>query len=193
MLRVVAVVVAVLVGYLALTFVQVWRASHQSSAPHVEAIVVLGAAQYNGRPSPVLKARLEHGLRLYRLGVAPLMVVTGGRRAGDHFTEATTGYNYLRRNGVPDQAIVKEVQGRSTWQSMEATARILKQRQITDVVLISDASHAKRLAGAASELGMHPNVSPAGSPARFSALVRETAVVSVGRVIGYGRLDAYQR
>ena len=111
-----AVILAVflVLVYVVVTFVQVWAASRENQAGKAGAIVVLGAAQYNGRPSPVLAARLDHALDLYHDGVAPLIVVTGGRQQGDRFTEATTGYNYLRDHGVPDDAIRKEVQGRST-------------------------------------------------------------------------------
>ena len=91
------VVGVVLILYVAFTFVQVFRMSRHDGAKKVDAIIVLGAAQYNGRPSPVLQARLDHALDLYNLGYAPRVVLTGGRQAGDKFTEATTGYNYLRR------------------------------------------------------------------------------------------------
>ena len=84
------------------TFFQVWSTGRSDQARAVDAIVVMGAAQYDGRPSPVLQARLEHALELYDDGVVPLIVVTGGRQEGDRFTDATTGYNFLRDRGVPD-------------------------------------------------------------------------------------------
>lgn len=105
--------VAVLaVSYVATTFVLVWQASRHDGRVRADAIVVLGAAQYNGVPSPVLRQRLDHALDLYREGVAPLVVVTGGRQPGDRYTEATTGYNYLRDHGLSDEVIRKEVQGK---------------------------------------------------------------------------------
>ena len=106
--------------YLAVTFFQVWRTARKDAARPSDAIVVLGAAQYDGRPSPVLAARLDHALDLYRAGVAPIIVVTGGRQEGDRFTEATAGATYLHEHGVPDTAILRETSGRSSWQSLAA-------------------------------------------------------------------------
>ncbi|MCU1354540.1 MAG: YdcF family protein [Acidimicrobiales bacterium] len=190
------VVLAVLGGalglvlvYFGVSFLQVWRATTKDHAQRSEAIVVLGAAQYNGRPSPVLQDRLDHALWLYRHGIAPMVVVTGGRQAGDRFTEATAGYDYLRHRGVPDKAIRKEVQGRSTYQSLAATARFLKREGIHDVVLVSSAAHAMRIGEIAGELGLSAHVSPASHHASFRAMGRETVAVAVGRVIGFRRLD----
>ena len=109
--------------YLAVTFVQVWRAARRDEARRSDAIIVLGAAQYDGRPSPVLAARLDHAIDLYRDDIAPVIVVTGGRQAGDRFTEATAGATYLHEHGVPDNAILRETTGRSSWESLEASAR----------------------------------------------------------------------
>ena len=194
--RVVQAVVLVLLGgfaYVGVTFVQVWSASRHNDAPQAEAIVVLGAAQYNGRPSKVLEARLEHALDLYRAGLAPMIVVTGGRQAGDRFTESTTGYIWLRSHGVPDAAILKEVKGRNTYESLSAVARFLHPRHVDDVLLVSDASHSLRLRGIAHEVGLDAHVSPERDVARTrkgeaKALLRETAAVSVGRLLGYRRL-----
>src|SRR5690606_33998351 len=132
-----AVVVAFGLLYVLITFVQVWQASRSDGARDAEAIVVLGAAQYDGTPSPVLQNRLDRALELYEDGRAPLIVVTGGRQDGDRFTEASSGYNYMRGHGVPDEAIRKEVQGRTTYESMAATARFLRGEGIDDVLLVS--------------------------------------------------------
>ena len=191
--RVVAALVVLAVAYVGITFVQVWAASRRNDAPTSEAIVVLGAAQYNGRPSPVLEARLQHALSLFRAGQAPLIVVTGGRQVGDRFTESTTGYNWLRRHGVADAAILKEVKGRNTYESLAAVARFLKPRQVHDVILVSDATHSLRLRGVASQVGLEAHVSPErvvphSLKGEVRALGRETAAVSLGRLIGYRRL-----
>ena len=122
-LRVVSIVLLALLVYFIVTFIEVYRASNHDGARRADAIVVLGAAQYNGTPSPVLQDRLDHALELYREGLAETIVVTGGRQEGDKYTEATTGYNYLRAHGVPDGALMKEVDGKSTWESLEASAR----------------------------------------------------------------------
>jgi uncharacterized SAM-binding protein YcdF (DUF218 family) len=191
--RFLVALVAVLVLYFGITFVQVWQASQHDGARPAQAIVVLGAAQYGGRPSPVLQERLDHALELYERGLADTIVVTGGKQPADEFTEATAGYNYLRDRGVPDEAILKEVSGTNTWESLQATSRFLQARGISDVLLVSDGYHALRLEAIADELGLHSDVSPTGSASlsragKIRALLRETAAVSVGRVIGFRRL-----
>jgi uncharacterized SAM-binding protein YcdF (DUF218 family) len=171
----------------------VWLAS-SSAAPHqAEAIVVLGAAQYNGRPSPVLEARLRHALDLYQHHLARRIVVTGGRQEGDRFTEATSGYNWLRRQGVPDTAILKEVKGRNTYESLAAVERFLRPLGVSEVILVSDPTHSLRLRGVGDEVGLDAQVSPApGSEGtgvhRVRAMARETVAVGLGRIVGYRRL-----
>lgn len=198
LLRLGFLLLAALVAYVGITFAEVWLATRDDDPGRADAVVVLGAAQYNGRPSPVLEARLTHALALYRADVAPLIVVTGGRQRGDTFTEATTSYNWLRRRGVPDEAILKEVQGRNTFESMAAVARFLEPRGVDEVVLVSDSYHSKRLVGVAEEVGLDATVSPAGggarsTPGRLRLLSRETAAVAVGRVVGYRRLTNWVR
>lgn len=190
-LRIVLAVVGLAVAYVGVTFVQVWRASTQDHARPADAIVVLGAAQYDGRPSPALALRLDHAHELWEAGVAPLIVVTGGRQEGDRFTEANAGYNALRNRGVPDEALRMEVQGTSTYESLAATARFLREEGIDDVVLVSSPSHAKRLAGIAEDVGLVASISPASGGASIRSLLRETAAVSAGRVVGYRRLERF--
>lgn len=187
------VLLVLLTAYFAATFHQVWQASKRDSRPPADAIVVLGAAQYDGRPSPVLQSRLDHAITLYEDGVAPLIVVTGGRQQGDRFTEATAGYNYLRAHGLDDSAIRKEVQGRSTYESLAAVSRFLRAEKIRDVVLVSSPSHSKRIADIAREVGLRAAVSPSGGSAPPQELMRETVAVSIGRIVGYRRLDALDR
>jgi uncharacterized SAM-binding protein YcdF (DUF218 family) len=140
----------------------------------------------------VLRDRLDHALGLYEDGLTRRIVLTGGRQAGDRFTEATAGYNYLRARGVPDEDLLKEVDGHSTWESLAASARFLVERDLTEVVLVTDGYHAYRVEAIAEDLGLDATVSPSDS--RLSAggelrqLVRETAAVAVGRIIGYDRL-----
>lgn len=182
-------VLAILAFYVGGTYVQVWWASTHPTERKADAIVVLGAAQYNGQPSPALRNRLDHALALYRDGLAPRVVVTGGRQAGDRFTEATTGYNYLRKRGVPDSAIRKEVQGHTTYESLAAVARFLRREEVADVILVSGPAQSKRLYGIADDVGLRAAVSPSAGKASVRALVRETVAVSVGRVVGYRRLE----
>ena len=188
LVRAVLLVAGLAVIYVAVTFAQVWNASRHDGAELADAIVVLGAAQYNGTPSPVLRARLDHARDLWRAEVAPYIVVTGGRREGDRFTEATAGYNYLRADGVPDAAILREAQGTSTWESLAATARFLRVRDLRDVVLVSDGYHALRAEEIADDLGLDATVSPSKKGGSTRELLKETAAVALGRLVGYRHL-----
>ena len=184
------IAVGLVAAYMAGTFLQVWFAAGRDDAPtRSEAIVVLGAAQYNGRPSPALRARLDHALALYRSGVAPMIIVTGGRQPGDRTTEASASASYLMSHGVPDARLRREVQGTNTWQSLAATARFLRRDGVHDVVLVSSGYHSARLAATAHEVGLSPHVSPVGGRGGLGHLLREAAAVAVGRVIGYRRLS----
>lgn len=191
--RVVGALLALVVLYVGVTFVQVVGASRRDEAQPAQAIVVLGAAQYNGRPSRVLEARLDHAHELYERGVAEVIVVTGGRQEGDPFTEAGAGYQYLRDLGVPDDDLLREENGTNTWESLAAASRFLDERGIDDVVLVSSPYHNYRLVDVAEDVGLTAHASPAGgdligATTELRRLVRETAAVSVGRLIGYRRL-----
>jgi uncharacterized SAM-binding protein YcdF (DUF218 family) len=185
-----AALVALVVFWYALCLYQVWSTGRSDAARPSDAIVVLGAAQYDGRPSPVLERRLEQALALYRDGVAATIVVTGGKQPDDRFTEAQASANWLLRRGVPDEAILREVQGVTTWESLAATARILRTRGLSSVVLVSDPYHLLRAKETAEELGLDAATSPAGRGGSFDRLVREAAGVAVARLpgIGYRRL-----
>lgn len=178
--------------YVSFGFFQVWAAARQDHARKAQAIVVFGAAQYQGRPSPVLAARLDHALDLYEQGFAPKVVVTGGRLEGDRFTEASVSADYLIARGVPDSAILREVSGRSSWQSLAAASSFLADRGIDDVLLVSDPFHSYRIKAMAGELDLRA----ATSPTRTSPIVgftamrfmaREAVAVAVGRIVGYSR------
>ena len=181
--------VAVLgVLYVGLTFVQVWRASTSGSARASDAIVVLGAAQYDGRPSPVLQARLDTAFELYQEGIAPLIVTTGANQEGDRFTEGFVGFEYLRGLGVPDEDLLVVTDGTNTWEELSATAHQLDLRGLDSVVLVSDGYHALRIEQTAEQLGLDASVARTDGSATLRQLARETAAVSVGRIIGYRRL-----
>jgi uncharacterized SAM-binding protein YcdF (DUF218 family) len=180
--------------YAAGTVAMVWMAASRDEVGDrkAQAIVVLGAAQYNGKPSPVLQARLDHALALYRSEMAPLIVVTGGRQAGDRTTEASAGAAFLLRNGVPDRRIAREVQGRDTYESMAATARFLKARNVTDVIVVTDGYHAARVKAIASEVGLEVRLSPvAGTTGSLQRILRESAAYAAGSVITHRRLSAW--
>ncbi|MFP4513177.1 MAG: YdcF family protein [Acidimicrobiales bacterium] len=183
-------VAALAAVYLAVTLVQVWSDARLDQSGPADAIVVLGAAQYDGAPSPVLRGRLDHAVELYQAGHAPVVVVTGGRQQGDRFTQAMAGYRHLRDRGIPDEALLLEVDGTSTYTELAATSRILEQRGLSSALLVSDGYHSKRLLGIASEVGIDARVSPTDTGFGPRALARETVAVGVGRLIGFRRLDS---
>ena len=139
----------------------VWRAARTDQRRAAGAIVVLGAAQYNGRPSPVLRARLDHALALQQEGLAPLIVVTGGIGSGDRESEATVGRRYLLGLGVDDSAVVVVAKGKDTDETMAAVAEWVRDRGLTDVLLVSDGFHLARLRVVARRHGLTAWTSPA--------------------------------
>lgn len=194
MVRTVAAVLVVVVGYVGITASQVWWSSRRDGAQPSQAIVVLGAAQYDGRPSPVLQARLDHVVDLYTSGMADYIVVTGGSRPGDRFTEAEASARYLSDRGIPGARIERETTGATSYESLAAVARFLRADGIEDVILVSDPYHARRITGIAHEVGLGATVSPTPSSPfhgweRVERLARETGAVALGRLIGYRRLD----
>ncbi|HEY7681984.1 MAG TPA: YdcF family protein [Gemmatimonadales bacterium] len=154
-----AVLVALPLAYL-VSFIAVVVASRQDQRRPVDAIVVLGAAQYNGKPSPVLRARLDHALTLYREGLAPAMVVTGGIGEGDRISEATVGRQYLVAHDVPADAVVVLPEGRSTQASIQSVAEWAREHGTHQVILVSDPFHSLRLRLEASRTSIQAFTSP---------------------------------
>jgi uncharacterized SAM-binding protein YcdF (DUF218 family) len=142
------------------SFLTVVRASRQDQRRPVDAIVVLGAAQYNGKPSPVLRARLDHALTLYREGLAPTVVVTGGIGEGDRVSEATVGRQYLVSQGVPDTAVVVRPEGRSTQASIRSVSQWAGEHGVHRVLLVSDPFHMLRLRLEAGRTSLEAFTSP---------------------------------
>jgi len=171
------------------SFVQVQRASTASFDGSASAVVILGAAQYDGDPSPVFERRLRHGFALYDAGKAELIVTTGSNQEGDRFTEGFTGYEFLRELGVPDEDLVVVVDGKNTWEQLSATRAVLNDRGINDIVIVSDAYHALRSRLIAEDVGLEADFSSAGGTSSFRELVRETAGVVLGRPFGFRRLS----
>lgn len=156
---------AVALAWAASLVLVVRGARHDAAAP-AGAIIVLGAAQYDGRPSPVLRARLDHAAALWRRGLAPLVIVTGGVGTGDTTSEAAVGRRYLHDLGLPDSAVVAEAAGRASEPSLRAAALLVPGGD-RRVVLVSDGFHMQRLSVIARRLGLEPLGSPApGSPIR---------------------------
>src|SRR4051812_36476566 len=135
-----------------------WERNDQARPPG--AIVVLGAPQYVGRPSPGLRARLDHAIAPWRQHPAPIMIVTGGRGAGDTTSEAAVSQRYAVRRGVPSESILLETEGRTTSQSMEGVAALMAPRGRNDVLLVSDPFHMLRLTILARRHGLVPFASP---------------------------------
>ena len=179
-------IILLFLSYLLLVFFQVWLNSARDQARPADAIVVLGAAQWDGVPSPVLEARLEKALKLYEEGLSPIIVTTGSKQTGDRFTEAYAGLTYLLERSVPESSILVVVDGNNTFESLSATANVLTDRGIGNkVILVSDPYHALRAKEIAREVGLQAWFSPTDLSSSFSQLIRETAGTSVGRVIGF--------
>ena len=138
--------------------VLVW--SSRDEARPAQAIVVLGAAQYAGKPSPVLRARLDHALDLWNRRLATLLILTGGTGSGDTTSEAAVGRTYAKKHGVPDSAILVESEGRTTSESMRAVAGMLEVRGLQSALLVSDPFHMLRLRILARRFGFTPYTSP---------------------------------
>lgn len=132
---------------------------HDQARP-AAAIVVLGAAQYVGHPSPVLRARLDHAIDLWHRKLAPLMIVTGGTGRGDTTSEAAVSQRYAVQRGVPASAILLETEGRTTSESMEGVAALMSRQARRDVLLVSDPFHMLRLTILARRHGLKPYSSP---------------------------------
>lgn len=188
----VVALVGVAVAYLGVNLWLVHRTGSSDQARSVDAIVVLGAAQYDGRPSPQLAARLDQVLLLWQRGLAPMVVTTGGNRPGDRFTEAQASADYLTARGVPADAI-QQVGGTNTFDSLAAAAQLLQRAGARRVLLVTDPFHSLRARLISQEVGLTAYVSPTRtSPVQgataFWREVKEAVGVSVGRVIGFERL-----
>ena len=152
-LKIIGLLILLCLAYVGYLGWSVWSNSHVDQYHGADAIVILGAAQYNGRPSPVLEARLKHALYLYSQDIAPIITTTGGKAPGDNFTEAETEAAYLEQNGVPSDAILSEDTGIDTFQSMRNVRDIAAEHGIDTVIVVSDPLHSKRLKVMASVMG----------------------------------------
>ena len=150
---------------------RIWQQGGRDDHPSSGAIVVLGAAQFDGRPSPVYAARLDWAVTLYRQGTAKLVVMTGGKAEGDRTTEAAAGRDYAMARGVPAAAILLEDRGRTTLESLDGAAAILTAHGIHDAVFVSDPTHMLRVLRIATDLG----IQAWGSPTPTSRVEADTA------------------
>lgn len=186
-------VVLALLGIVAATAVAVWRAAHTDDASRVDradVIVVLGAAQYDGRPSPVFAGRLDHAALLYRNGRADLVLVVGGGQPGDRTTEAESGRQYLIDRGLPESAVLADPQGNTTLQSLEAATQFMQSRGLESAFLVSDPWHNLRVKRMAGDLGIRGYASATWHSAatsetsRFAGYARETLAYLFYRIFG---------
>jgi uncharacterized SAM-binding protein YcdF (DUF218 family) len=171
--------------------------SYRSSWSHeakgsADVIIVMGAAQYDGVPSNLLEMRLQQGLDLWKDGRAPLIALTGGKQAGDRFTEAATGRRWLTDRGVPANAIVSEDVGRSTWQSLSQLDPVLRDRSVETAIVVSSYWHVQRADLILQQLGYDASTSPV--PQNTEALswttkaLKELLGISFGRLMGFDTL-----
>jgi uncharacterized SAM-binding protein YcdF (DUF218 family) len=192
-LKVAAVVVAVLVLYFAVTLVQVWLTSRRYDPHQAGAILVMGAAQYNGVPSPDLRARLNEALRLYHAHDARLIMLTGYKEPGDMYTESASGAMYLEKAGVPRSAIL-EVGGHDSFENIAEAAPELRARGAADVLMTTDPFHEDRSMAIASQQGLAPSPTPTESSpisgwSTMPYFFKEAVGVGLGRIIGYSHLE----
>jgi uncharacterized SAM-binding protein YcdF (DUF218 family) len=189
--RVVGAAVVAVVLLVASTALAIWWTARKDAHPQSDAIVVLGSAQYNGVPSSIFEARLEHALKLYEEGVAPVVVTVGGKAAGDAFTEAEAGREYLAEAGIPADGLLAVPEGVDTLESMRSVATAFADHGWSTAVLVTDPWHAMRAERMAEDAGIDATSSPTRQgPAvqtrttQFRYILRETAAYLLYRVTG---------
>jgi uncharacterized SAM-binding protein YcdF (DUF218 family) len=170
---------------------RIWDQGGNDEQRPAGAIVVLGAAQFNGTPSPVFAARLDHAVSLYLAGLAPYVVATGGKLDGDRWTEAEVARAYAIERGVPESAILMETRGRNTLESIDRVAEILRSRGIDDAIFVSDRSHMLRVLRIAADRGLTAWGSPTrtsprevGTEQRVRATVHELGALALYFIAG---------
>ena len=175
--------------YWGVTYLQVRASADDDQTRPADVAVVLGAAQFDGTPSPVLAARLDRALELWNDGTVAYVATTGSNQEGDRFTEGFSGYVYLREAGVPEGAILTIIDGADTYQQISASWVQMQERELTTALLVSDGYHSHRLRSIADEVGVEAYVAPTSIEATSDDLIRETTAVSIGRLLGYRRLS----
>src|SRR5215469_6643863 len=168
----------VVISFFVSTASQIVRAASLQEVPEADTIVVFGAAEYSGRPSPVLKARLDHALDLFHRGVAPVVITTGGAASDPVFSEGGVGKDYLMHHGVPERSIIAETQGRDTSESAVRVAVIMHANGLRSCVAVSDAYHVFRIRKLLEHEGVRPvYLAPRPDSKPRSVFQRATAVL----------------
>jgi uncharacterized SAM-binding protein YcdF (DUF218 family) len=193
-IRLILLVVVGIVVYLAVTLVQVWLTGRHYDPRAAQAIVVMGAAQYNGVPSPDLAARLNEAELLWRDHLAPLVVVTGSKEPGDVYTEAEASARYLEAAGIP-AGDISQVGGRDSWQNMALASGVLLERGDRQILVVTDRFHEDRSLAIATSVGLTGYPTPTTtSPIRGWSSVpyylKEAVGVGLGRIIGFNHLSS---
>jgi len=157
---------------------RVWAEGQRDDSRPADAIVVMGAAQYDGRPSPVFAARIDHAIELFQAGVAPRLIVTGGKQPGDRTTEAASARAYAIERGVPPSAILFEDRSRTTLESIHAVRSVMDEHGLKTAVFVSDRPHMLRVLRMAADDGITAHGSPTTtSPIEADPLKRADATV----------------
>jgi uncharacterized SAM-binding protein YcdF (DUF218 family) len=176
-----AFVIATVAGCLILISREIVHESTKQEVHSADAIVVFGAAEYAGRPSPVLRARLDHAFELFQQGVAPVVITTGGAAADPSFSEGGVGHDYLMHRGIPEASLIAETQGSDTAHSAERVATIMHTNHMQSCVAVSDAYHVFRIRRLLEHEGVQVSVAPRPDSiphsvwTRTIALLRESA------------------
>jgi uncharacterized SAM-binding protein YcdF (DUF218 family) len=186
-------VAALLVSPVVASGVAVWRAAHQDEASridHADTVIVFGAAQYGGQPSPIFRGRLDHGALLFRRGFSERIMVVGAGQPGDETTEAQAGANYLVASGLPPEAVMVSPEGSTTFESLRAAADLMTENGLDSAFLVSDPWHNLRIRRMARDLGIEGHVSATWQSAarsqstRLQGYLRETFAYLYYRVVG---------
>jgi uncharacterized SAM-binding protein YcdF (DUF218 family) len=177
-LRLLILAVAAVILFLAITAIRIVHSASLEEIHQADAIVVFGAAEYSGRPSPVLRARLDHALDLFHRGLAPVVITTGGAAADPTFSEGGVGRDYLMRHGVPERRLIAETQGRDTSQSAVRVGVIMRANGLHSCVAVSDAYHVFRIRKLLEHEGIGPvYIAPRPDSRPHSFVQREVAVL----------------
>src|SRR5438309_9944894 len=159
-LRVAGLVALLLITFIAATAIRIVRESSGEGLKSADVIVVFGAAEYAGRPSPVYRARLDHGYELFQKGMAPVVITTGGSAQDPDFSEGGVGRDYLLRRGIPEQALIAETQGSDTAQSAARVANIMRTNGMRSCIAVSDAYHVFRIRALLEKEGVQVELAP---------------------------------
>lgn len=159
-LRIFLFLTAILLIGFSVLIVKIYNQSRIDEARQVDGIVVLGASQWNGSPSPIFKSRLDHAFNLYKNNYASKIILTGGVGEDESMSESSVGKIYLMQKGVKESAIYIEEEGRTSWQSLNQVAQIIKDQNLDSVILVSDSFHMMRLKKMAGDLGFKSFLSP---------------------------------